>query len=105
VPGSDDTGPDGALGEGWKDRARQLSWVGMGLLAPFSFAAGSFVTYIIRTEAASNYLAFFAAALLGTLTGVTELVARYKDRPTAALNSLPGYFYIAVNTFVSLVVF
>ncbi len=105
MSGSDGADPIGASRPDWRDRVSELSWRGTWLLVPVSFAVGSFVTYVVRTEAVREYLAFFAASLLGTLVGVTELIARYKDSPTAALNSLPGYFYIAVNTLVSFIVF
>jgi hypothetical protein len=40
-------------------------------------------------------------ALFGLLVGTTELVSRYRDRPTAPLRTLPGAIYIATNALAS----
>ncbi|HTW28026.1 MAG TPA: hypothetical protein VME92_12920 [Acetobacteraceae bacterium] len=53
----------------------------------------------------SHFLAYLAAAAFGTLVGATELVARYRDKPSAPLQTLPGLVYIGVNGAVSLIVF
>jgi hypothetical protein len=47
------------------------------------------------------WLDWAAAALLGGLVGISELVSRYKDAPAAALRSLPAIFYIAINAAAS----
>jgi hypothetical protein len=49
-------------------------------------------------------LPYLAVAVFGMLVGATELVARYRDRPGAALRTLPGLIYIMVNGVVSLAV-
>jgi hypothetical protein len=45
---------------------------------------------------------FAAVALFGSLVGTTELVSRYRDRPTAPLGSWPGVIYIATNALASI---
>jgi hypothetical protein len=40
---------------------------------------------------------------LGAMVGVTELVARYRDRPEAAIQSNPGLLYIAINAALALI--
>jgi hypothetical protein len=43
------------------------------------------------------WLARLAAWGFGALVGATELVARYRDKPTAPLRTVPGWVYIGVN--------
>ena len=45
----------------------------------------------------SSWLDWVAAALLGGIVGASELTSRYKDAPTAALQTWPARFYIAIN--------
>jgi hypothetical protein len=40
---------------------------------------------------------YAAAVLFGLAVEITELVARYRDRPTAPLKTLSGIVYILVN--------
>jgi hypothetical protein len=40
---------------------------------------------------------FIAAALLGIVVGLAELVSRYRDAPQAALYSRPALLYLALN--------
>jgi hypothetical protein len=40
---------------------------------------------------------YAAAVLFGLAVGITELVARYRDRPTAPLSTVSGWIYIVVN--------
>jgi hypothetical protein len=47
-------------------------------------------------------LAYCATATIGAVAGATELIGRYRDKPTAAIATVPGAFYIFINTFVSL---
>lgn len=46
--------------------------------------------------------AYFAAAALGALIGLTELISRYRDEPIHALTSLPASLYTAINALASL---
>jgi hypothetical protein len=49
-----------------------------------------------------SYPARYAAtALFGFLVGVTELISRYRDKPTAPLGTWPGVIYIATNVIAS----
>lgn len=41
---------------------------------------------------------YWAVLLLGAVVGMTELLARYKDAPLRALLTIPGLFYITVNS-------
>ena len=45
-----------------------------------------------------GWLDWAAAAALGGVVGVSELVSRYKDDPKAAIRSWPAIFYVAVNS-------
>jgi len=42
-------------------------------------------------------LDFAAAALLGILVGLAELVSRYRDAPHAALYTRPALLYLVLN--------
>jgi hypothetical protein len=42
-----------------------------------------------------------AAAVLGGVVGVSELISRYKDHPWAAVKSWPAAFYLAINSAAS----
>jgi hypothetical protein len=42
-----------------------------------------------------------AAAVLGGVVGVSELISRYKDDPWAAIKSWPAAFYLAINSAAS----
>jgi hypothetical protein len=46
----------------------------------------------------ATWLDWTAAALLGTLVSASELLSRYKDHPSAVLQTLPGMAYIAINS-------
>lgn len=50
-------------------------------------------------------LAFVLSAGFGGLVGGTEIVSRYKDKPVAALTSIPSMVYCAVNAAASLAAF
>lgn len=47
-------------------------------------------------------LDYVVVALIGALTGATELVSRYRDAPIQATLSLPGLTYAAINAGASL---
>ncbi|WP_159998857.1 hypothetical protein [Roseomonas sp. 18066] len=49
--------------------------------------------------------AYAAVTLIGAMVGVTELVGRYRDRPTAPLETWPGVVYILVNAMAAFIVF
>lgn len=49
----------------------------------------------------ANWLDWAAAALLGGVVGVSELISRYKDHPWAAIKSWPAAFYLAINSAAS----
>ncbi len=70
------------------------------LVAAAAFAAGLLFT---RNLAPSDgHPGPYAAALLfGSLVGITELVARYRDRPMAPLGMISGWVYVAVNGLAS----
>lgn len=46
---------------------------------------------------------WFAVALIGTLVGTAELVARYRDAPVRALLTLPSFVYLALNASAAIV--
>ena len=50
-------------------------------------------------------LAYALAPLIGAAVGATELVSRYRDKPSAALGSVPAMLYLAVNALASLFAF
>jgi hypothetical protein len=76
------------------------AWLIGGSLFALGAAAGR-----IAGNSGSHLVAYLAATFFGMLVGATEIVARYRDRPTAALETLPGLIYVAVNALVSLVAF
>lgn len=47
-------------------------------------------------------LAWVATALLGALVGLTELLARYRDDPWAAVNNPGGLLYLSINALAAL---
>src|ERR1700678_3984077 len=49
-----------------------------------------------------SWLDWAAAAALGGIVGVSELISRYKDDPWAAIKSWPAVFYLAINSAASL---
>src|SRR3954451_12528280 len=65
-----------------------------------------FVTHPSLTS--TQYKVFYAyvlAAAFGGAVGATELVARYRDKPTAALGTVPAGIYMLLNALASLVAF
>jgi hypothetical protein len=52
-----------------------------------------------------HFVAYLSATFFGMLVGATEIVARYRDKPTAALETLPGFIYVTVNGLISLFAF
>lgn len=82
-----------------------LRWWPTWLAGIVLFAAGAAVERMATAGPdGSHPLPYLAVAVFGMLVGATELVARYRDRPAAALRTLPGIVYIAVNAVVSLAV-
>jgi hypothetical protein len=49
------------------------------------------------------YRRFFAAAYIGALVGMGEIVARYRDAPERALRTMSAALYVVVNSAASLV--
>ena len=47
-------------------------------------------------------LAYVSVFLFGGAVGAAELISRYRDDPTRALWTMPGFFYIALNALGSL---
>jgi len=43
------------------------------------------------------FLAYVIVFLFGALVGIAELVSRYRDEPSKAILSIPGFLYIFVN--------
>ena len=80
------------------------SWVSLVVTAVVVFTAGAVVTRI-SSDRGDHFLAYLGAGVFGMLVGATELVARYRDKPTASLETVPGLVYITVNGTVSLLVF
>jgi hypothetical protein len=74
--------------------------LGFAVAALALLAAGAFME---RLAAPPHVLAYLTSLLFGMLVGTTELVARYRDKPTAPLMTLPGSIYIGVNGAVSLI--
>src|SRR5215471_4240067 len=66
------------------------------LLLAAIFAAGVIFTRNVSPEE-GHPDPYAAACLFGLLVGVTELVARYRDRPLAALSTMSGLVYVVVN--------
>ncbi len=54
---------------------------------------------------AKTLLGYILAFLFGATVGATELVARYRDKPEAAVGSSPGLLYIGVNALASIIAF
>jgi len=50
-------------------------------------------------------LAYLLAPCFGALVGATELVARYRDKPSAAVSNEPAMLYMAVNAVAALAAF
>lgn len=50
-------------------------------------------------------LAYVLSFIFGAAVGATELVARYRDRPQAAICTSPAVLYMAINGLASLVAF
>jgi len=48
-----------------------------------------------------SWLDWAAAAALGGIVGVSELISRYKDDPWAAIKSWPAIFYLSINSAAS----
>jgi hypothetical protein len=86
---------------------RQMSlrpqW-GMWLSAICLFSAGVLIERIVD-DGRSHLAAYLSATFFGILVGSTEIVARYRDKPTAALQTGPGFIYVMVNAAASLAVF
>jgi hypothetical protein len=49
------------------------------------------------------YRRFVAAAYIGALVGMGEIIARYRDAPDRALRTMPAGLYILINAFASIV--
>ena len=60
---------------------------------------------VVRTELLQaltlNWSYVVLAALLGAISGASELISRYRDEPVHAATSLAGVFYMALNALVS----
>ena len=54
------------------------------------------------SRSAKETTGFALAFLFGALVGATELISRYRDRPLAAVGTLPGSVYLLVNGFAAL---
>jgi len=72
---------------------RSPAWLSASLGALVGAAAAIALLHV----AGDGWLAYAAAGLFGTLVGATELAARYKDKPSAPLRTLPGWLYLSVN--------
>ena len=59
----------------------------------------------MSADGQTHIVAYLAATFFGMLVGATEIVARYRDKPTAALETLPGCIYVTVNAAASLFAF
>jgi hypothetical protein len=79
----------------------QLSWAGIVkvvvVVVLVIAAIGGYFKYIGDTSG-FNYVAVF---ILGGLLGLTEIIGRYTDSPTAALKSPGAFFYILLNAMAS----
>ncbi len=89
-------GRESRLGRQWRLGGWRRPWVRWLLLAIVLFAAGAVVERMSEGDG-HHFLAYLGAAVFGMLVGATELVARYRDKPVAPLETLPGLIYIAVN--------
>jgi hypothetical protein len=90
----------------WRRLSQRLSRCWPAVLIGFVvFAAGALVQRMATTGQDKGHpLPYIAVAIFGMLVGATELVARYRDKPSAVLRTFPGFVYITVNAVVSLVV-
>jgi hypothetical protein len=79
----------------------QLSWTGIikvvVVVVLLSAGVVGFLRYIDDPSAA-NYVAVF---VLGGLLGLTEIIGRYTDSPTAALKSPGAFCYVLLNALAS----
>jgi len=46
-------------------------------------------------------VAYALAGLIGAFVGATELIARYRDKPLAAVATIPAAVYVAINAIAS----
>ncbi len=71
-----------------------LWWLGIVCLLIFcaGLAAHALVGNVLEYPAR-----YAATVLFGALVGTTELVSRYRDKPTAPLGTWPGLIYIVTN--------
>lgn len=79
--------------------------LGVLLLVAFFFAWLGLNQERVRSTDWREPAAFLLALLFGSSIGASELVARYRDRPVAAIRSSPAAIYILVNGVASLAAF
>jgi hypothetical protein len=52
---------------------------------------------LVGASTGASVADYALVVLLGSLVGIAELVARYRDAPTQALETVPAFVYVAVN--------
>jgi hypothetical protein len=68
----------------------------------FALWIAGLATHALIGSVLSNPARYAAVALFGILVGMTELISRYRDKPTAPLGTVPGLIYIATNAIASI---
>lgn len=87
----------------WKVVSRiNASWQSTIVVLVLVFVAGT-AAHALFASVVLYPARYAATALFGALVGTTELVSRYRDRPTAPLGSWPGLIYIATNVGASVI--
>jgi len=85
------------------DAAKRRRRVRLAVCAFVAVLAGSVVVVaIVVPDSLPELLEYQGVALAGALTGLAELVSRYRDQPLSAVTSTPGLGYIAINASASL---
>lgn len=75
--------------------------IGLVMLIVVILGLGSAIGVMMH-ELRHHFLGYLAASGIGAAAGAAELIGRYRDKPTAALSTPPGFIYIIINGFVSL---
>lgn len=71
-------------------------------IIPILAFLGGLLLYPISSDILDHPARYVATALFGVLVGTTELISRYRDRPTAPLQTTPGVIYLVTNGLASI---
>ena len=79
----------------------QLSWAGIVKVVVVVVLLGAAIVGFLEYIGDPNAAEYVAVFVLGGLLGLTEIIGRYTDSPTAALKSPGAFFYILLNALAS----